>query len=552
MSEAVTREIIRGKLLAAVDEMGVVLARASMSPVIYEVLDFATGICDATGELVAQNNGITLFTGTFATQVRAVLGRHGDSIADGDVFITNDPYEGGTHSADMALIKPVFVHGRLVAFAIAVAHWSEVGGSVPGSLAPDASEVFQEGLRLPLVRLYRRGERQEDLVRLITENVRLPGHSLCDLEAELAAVRLGESRLLEMAGRYGIERVLATFAGILEASEAQGRAAVSDLPDGVYTAEDQIDGDGSVDEPIPIRVVVTIAGDRMTCDFSGCAPQRRGPVNCARGALLSAVKTVFKALVDPSAPSNEGWFRPVEVVIPDGTVFSAVKPAPTGWYYEGTAHASELVWKALAPLAPDRLGAGSYLSLCAHYLCGTDPATGETFVHIEPQVGGWGAHPSGDGESGLIATTDGDTYNHSVELLEARLPLRIRRYALNTAEAAGHGERRGGLGVIRDYEMLAEDGVVYASVGRSRVRPWGLAGGGEGGVNRVELVQGSGVREAARLRLTPLRRGERMVVVTGAGGGWGDPRSRAPELVDADLADGLIDAATARRVYGRG
>jgi N-methylhydantoinase B len=548
--DAVTREIIRGKLLATVDEMGIVLARASMSPVIYEVLDFACGILDAGGQLIVQTNGITLFTGTFAEQLASIRRKYGDDIRDGDVFMTNDPYEGGTHTCDIALIKPIFVAGRLEAFAIAVAHWIEVGGSVAGSISPDAREIYQEGIRFPGVRVCRNDELQRDIVELIRINVRLPTMALGDLNAELAAVRIADTRLKEVYAKYGAELVRETYRHILATSETLSREAVRALPDGVYRAEDWIDGDGITDERIKVCVEVRIAGDEISFDFTGSSPQRPGPINCAYGALLSSAKTIFKALVDPQAPSNEGWFRPVRIVCPPGTVFTAQPPAPTGWYYEGSAQASELVWMALAPLAPGRFSAGSYMSLCGTYIGGRDPKTGEMFVHIEPAVGGWGATDSRDGTAALIATTDGDTYNYSVELMEAKFPLRVRRYALNVEGGVGAGRYRGGYGAIREFEVLGDEAFTYCGIGRSIERPWGLKGGKSGSTNYLEVASNGTTRKVSRVPYLPLRKGDRVAVVTGGGGGYGNPRSRPVEDIAADVRNGYLTPDRAREDYG--
>ena len=299
------------------------------------------------------------------------------------------------------------------------------------------------------------------------------------------------------------------------ASERLSRAAVAALPDGDYAAEDWIDGDGISDERFRVAVVVRVRGDSIVFDFTGTCPMVAGPINCAFGALDSAVKTVFKSLVDPQAPSNEGWFRPVSLVCPPGTVFTAEKPAPTGWYYEGSAHASELAWKALAEVAPERFGAGSYMSLAASYFYGRDPESGEVYVHIEPAIGGWGATAAADGTSALIATTDGDTYNYSVELFEAKFPLAIRRYALNTDDGAGAGRQRGGFGVVREFEVAGADAHTYCSIGRSIERPWGLAGGGEGSNNYMRIESGRQRRAGRAHSLSgaqarrPGRRGDR-------------------------------------------
>ena len=548
--DSVTREIIRGKLLAVADEMGIVIAKTSMSPVIYEVLDFACGICDADGQLIVQTNGITLFTGTFALQVEAIKRKHGDTLRPGDVFLTNDPFEGGTHTCDIALIKPIFVEDRLLGFAISVAHWSEVGGAVTGSISPTATEIYQEGVRFPAIRVCRDDELIGDVIELIRENVRLPVQSLGDLNAELAAVRIAETRLREILDRYGTPAVEATFDHILETSERLSRAAVAALPDGDYQAEDWIDGDGISDERFRVCVTVSIRGDEMTFDFTGTCPMVAGPINCAFGALNSAVKTVFKSLVDPQAPSNEGWFRPVTLVCPPGTIFTAEKPAPTGWYYEGSAHASELAWKALAEIAPDRFSAGSYMSLSASYFYGRDAETGEVYVHIEPAIGGWGATSGRDGTSALIATTDGDTYNYSVELFEAKFPLAIRRYALNVADGAGAGKHRGGFGVVREFEVAGEEAHTYASIGRSIEKPWGLEGGGDGTNNYMRIASNGDVETVARIPYHALKAGDRVAVVTGGGGGFGDPFARPAEAVAADVADEYITAEQARADYG--
>ena len=474
-ADAVTREVITGKLLATVDEMAIVLARASMSPVIYEVLDFACGVCDARGDLIAQTNGITVFTGTFSRQVHFIIERFGSDMAPGDTFLTNDPFEGGTHACDFAVVRPIFAEGRIIAFAIAIAHLLDVGGAVAGSLPPNATSVFQEGLRLSGVRLTRHDRLLDDLVRIVMENVRLPNLVLGDINAELAAVRIAERRISETVAKYGSATLNATFAWLIATSEARARAVIEALPDGDYAASDVVDGDGETEDGIPIQVMVRIRGSEIEVDFSGSSPARNAPINCSRGALISAVKTVIKALVAPQEPSNEGWFRPLKVTAPDGTIFTAEKPSPTGWYYEGVAQASDLVWKALAPLVPQRFSAGSYLSLCATYLSGSG-ADG-LFVHIEPQNGGWGATQQRDGASGMIAVTDGDTYNYSVELLEAKFPLLIRRYQYNTAAGVGAGRHRGGFGLVREYEIESGDVMLHASYGRTTTPPWGVDGG---------------------------------------------------------------------------
>ena len=282
--------------------MGVVLARASMSPIVYEVLDFACGITDASAQVIAQTNGLTLFTGTFGPQVQSVVEKFGvDNLHEGDVFATNISYDSGTHTSDVCLIKPIFFESKIVGFGVSVTHWIEIGGAVAGSIPPDATEIYQEGLRLPGIRVVEAGETSETVLDIIEANIRLPITGIGDLNAGLAAVGIAERRVVEACERYGVELVDATFEHILEHGERVARAALREIPNGVYTAEDVIDGDGITDDAIPIKVTVTIDDESLHADFTGSAPQTRGPINCSAGALLSACKTVVRAITDSAA-----------------------------------------------------------------------------------------------------------------------------------------------------------------------------------------------------------------------------------------------------------
>ena len=549
-TDVVSREIIRGKLLAVADEMGLVLMRSSMSPVIYEVLDFACGFCDPNGDLVSQTNGITVFTGTFSTQINVIKQKFGDRIRPGDIFMLNNPYEGGTHYNDVGVIKPMFVDGELFAFAISISHWTDIGGKSPGSLPADATEIFQEGICFPGIHIYKGGERQDGIFEMIANNVRLPKMALGDLNASLASVRIAEKRCLELCDKYGKLAIKETFRHILESSERVSRAAVTALADGVYHADDWVDGDGITDERFPTHVEVRIAGDKITVDYTGSCGQLQGPVNCSRSALVSAVKTIFKAIVDPQAPSNDGWFRPLEVVAPDATVFTAIKPAPVGWYYEGTGQASELVWKALAPIVPERVSMGSANSLCVTVLGGYDRDRGEPWVMIEPSMVGWGATDERDGNCVTSAITNGDTFNYSIELLEAKFPVRVKQYTLNTPGGVGAGLYHGGYGSIREYELLTDDTVLSASYGRSIEKPWGGDGGQAGSCNYFELEVGNDKRRAARAPTTIMKRGDVIRMVTGGGGGYGDPFKRPIEKVFDEIRAEYITAEQARQDYG--
>jgi N-methylhydantoinase B len=477
-----------------------------------------------------------------------VLRKFAGNIHDGDVFLLNNPFEGGTHLCDVCIIRPVFVDDERVAFAIAVAHWSEVGGKTAGSLPSDATDIFQEGIRFPALKLFERGVRQETIVEIITANGRLPKMSLGDLNAQLASVKIAEIRLAEVARKYGVATLRETFAHVLAASERESRAAIAAMPKGTYTATDWVDGDGIVDARFPVQVAVTIDDDGITVDFTGSSPQVQGPVNCAEGAMLSAVKTIFKALVGPRAPSNDGWFEPLKVICPPKTIFTAEPPAAVGWYYEATGHVSELVWKALAPFMQERVSAGSSNSLCVTVLAGQD-ADGDPFVLVEPGMVGWGGTADRNGASVVSAITNGDTFNYSIELLEAKFPLRLHRYALNVEGGVGAGAKRGGFGAVREYEVLAPTAFLSASFGRSIERPWGLAGGAEGSCNRVEVTRNGEIIRGARLPTLSLSTGDRVKLITGGGGGFGDPLERPIQDVASDVRDGYITAAQAEHQY---
>jgi N-methylhydantoinase B len=554
LADAFTQEIIRSKLLAVTGEMGSILARTSMSPIVYEVLDFACGITDATGAVVAQDNGLCLFTGTFQPQVAFVLEKFPlESMRPGDVYMTNSPYGGGTHNPDIALIMPIFVDGKLIGFGISVTHWTEIGGKVLGSIAPDSTEIYQEGLQFPRLRLFTAGEINEAIVDIIEANVRLPLMSIGDLNAGVAAVRVADARVREIAERYGTSELLAAFDAIMDHGESMARIALKSIPPGIYTATDFIDGDGITEERIPIRVTVTVDSDRFVADFTGSSAQTTGAINCARGALLSACKTVFKAIIGPQLDSNEGLFRPFELIAPEGTIFTATRPAPTGWYYEASANATELIWKALASVLPQSLSAGSYLSLCAYYI-GGQHADGSYWLLTTPQDGGWGACADLDGESSLIATTDGDTYNYPAEVIETSFPLTMLTNAFNTDDRAGHGKFRGGFGTIREYRVDAPaGGKLMASMGRSQTPPWGVDGGHDGTPNYYEVVRTDGTRtRGGRTSNVELEPGDLVRIVTGNGGGWGAPNDRDPAAIARDLADELITRHDVATVYGAG
>jgi N-methylhydantoinase B len=547
-----TLDVLREGFLAVADEMFVSLQRTSQSPVIYEVLDFAVGITDAAGELVSQGNGIAGFLGPLGEATRDTIARVPD-LSPGDVVATNDPYAGGgTHLSDVALVRPVFFRDELVAFAAAKGHWTEVGGKDPGSWTADSVEVFQEGLQLPFVKAYRGGRPDPDIAAILAANSRLPDQVVGDLVAQAACLEVAERRVVELCERYGADTVAEAMREVHERSERLALAALTRLPHGVFEAEDHLDDDGVGGGPIPIRVRAELTPTGMVVDFTGSSQEARGPVNCTWSGLVSGVRTVFKAVTDPVEPASDAWFHPLRIVAPLGTVLNARRPAPVAAYFEATEAASDLVWKALAPALPDTLTAGSFVSVCSTSIALAHPDTGAPAILVEPQPGGWGASAVKDGEHGLVSVGDGETYTIPVEVTEQRHGVRVERLALDVVEGAGAGRRRGGRGVVREYRILSEEARLTVVFGRHRFPPWGVAGGHPGSVNYVEIVaaDGSPPRRLGKAASLPLRRGDLVRLVTGSGGGHGDPADREAHLVGSDLADGFITEREARELYG--
>jgi len=547
-----TVEIVKDSLVAIGDEMFIALQRTSKSTIIYEVLDFASGLTDATGQLITQGNGVTGFLGTLTFAARSTLEKFGlENLHPGDVVITNDPYGGGgTHLSDVSLIVPIFYEGKLVAFAASKAHWTEVGGKDPGSWTTDATEVFQEGLQFPCVKLYEEGRPVQSLIDLIAANVRLPDMSLGDMYAQAASLRLGERRFQELCDKYGLDVVLSSIEALLDYGERMTRLELSKLPKGTYEAEDWIDDDGIGNGPFPVRVKITITDDEFICDFTGTHPQVPGPVNCTTTGLHSGVRTMLKAITSPSIPVNEGCFRPLKVICPAGTIFTAQRPAAVSTYWETMNYVTDLVWKALAPIVPDRLTAGHFLSVCGVVVAGRHPDTGELFLLVEPQAGGWGAGAAKDGESGLMCVGDGETYVIPIEVAETRYGIIVDRYELDVT-GAGAGHYRGGRGCIRDYRAAVDEITLTATFGRHKFVPWGAAGGHPGSRNEVRIFHADGrevvIGKCARY---PLKRGEVARLVTGTGGGWGPPLERPVEAVIDDVRDGYVSLEQAEQDYG--
>lgn len=549
-----TLEIVKDTLLSIGDEMFYTLARTSMSPIIYEVLDFACGLTDNKGQLLTQGNGVAGFIGTLSYMVKDVLYRYfgeGD-INPGDIFIINDPYGGGgTHLSDVGLVMPIFHDHELIGFSANKAHWTEVGGKDIGSFTNDSTDIYQEGLQFPCIKIVDGGKENKALVEMIKSNVRFPELSIGDMRAQIAALKIGEKRFNELYDKYSKETVSATIELLLDQGEKMARNSILNLPNGVYTATNFIDGDGLGNGPFPIQVKVTITGDQFICDFRGSHPQVPGPVNGSYTTLVTDVRTVFLAITNPSQDVNDGVFRPLEVIVDKGSIFSAERPAPVSNYWESGSSGGDLVWQALAPILPTRLTAGHFLSVCSVTLAGKHHDTDDDFLIVEPSVGGWGAGSGQDGARGQFCIGDGETYNIPVEVAEARYGVMVDSYRLR-CDGKGAGEFIGGSGVIRSYRALTDAQMATVTYGRHLYAPWGVNGGEEGSPNEFSIIKNDGEMDGpyGMYARYPLNEGDIIELRTGTGGGYGSPFKRDASKVQHDVKNGYFSILDAEEKFG--
>ena len=550
MPDLVEMEIVKNSLIAIAEEMFTVTAKTSKSPIIYDVLDFSTGLTDAEGDVVSQATGIPLFIGMLDFNAKAPLDKFGkDGLQPGDVIIVNDPYISGTHLNDVAIVAPFFHKDELLAIGVNKGHYYDIGGMVFGSWGPKGSEVYHEGILIPPVKLYEENRLNKDVLDLLLENSRLPSYVLGDIEAQTASMKLAERRLKALVSKYGLDTVKATMDKIQRDGETVAWNRIKMLPKGVFRAEDYYDDSGVSEDPMKLTVKVEIDDDKFDVDLSGNPPAVRAAINTTYPATVAAVRIVYAAVLDPHVRYCQGFVKPLRITIPENTVFNAKKPYPVGIYWETMTYAADLVWKALAPYIPDRLTAGHFLSVVAETIAGINPRNGEAFALVEPNPGGWGAGYDKDGESALVSFADGETFITSIEVIEQRYPIIVERYQLNTEDGVGHGEFRGGFGIVKDYRLLA-DAEFTTAVNRSKFPPWGVNGGLPGTYNYMLIIKSDGsetrVRKVSGERL---KAGDLVSIRTAGGGGWGDPRKRDPEKVREDVMEGYITVDDAKRIY---
>lgn len=518
-ADPITLSVIQSALIAAADDMFVVLKRTAMSPIIYEILDAGTGITDADGNLVGSGAGIPTFIGVLDKAIRRIIEIHGpESLHDGDLFVTNDPYYGGvTHLNDVVVAQPIFADGRLVAWAASIAHWNDVGGMALASASTAATEIYQEGLRLPAVKLIDAGQPERSVFEIIAVNSRMPDFVRGDLWAQIAAGRRAAGRIERIVATYGRPAFDEALADLFREGEQRTLAGLAALPAGSHAIEEEQD-DGAV-----WRATIRIGPERLTIDLSGNPAQRAAPYNTSRDGAVISGQMILKVLTDPTLFANAGSFRPLEVITEPGTIFHATGTAPHGYYFETRMRLTDMLWHCLARAMPDRLPAGHYASICGTVIAGEHPDTGRRYTLVEPQMGGWGASSRRDGLSAMYSAHHGDTYNCPVEICEARYGVDVGWKRLNDADAGG-GQHTGGKGLSINYRPRTRASV-FAGYSHNRVPVWGLAGGDEGGTNGLSIVRADGRREdyafASDVNVEP---GDEIHITTASGGGWGDRR----------------------------
>ena len=550
--DAFTAEVIRSTVVAITDEMKTNLMRTAYNMIIYEAEDFTVGLFDAEGNTISIGLGLPMFIRGLSDAIKAKIAHWGkENIDPGDILLTNDPQVMGSHLNHMIFTLPVFHQGELVAFSSSMGHWQDVGG-VLGAVTRD---IFSEGLQLPFVKIFKAGRQDEEITAIIRSNCRLPQFAMGDFRAQLAAIRTGERRLLDLLRRFGAPAFQESVRRIFDQSEKAARAAVEKIPDGVYEAESFMDDDGvNLGRPIPIKVRVEVAGGEMTVDLSGVSPQVAGPYNSGATAGRSASEVAFKFLTTPLLlPINHGSFRPLKIILPPGRVVSASKPAPVRTWMTVPMTVADTIFKALAPVCPDKVLAGHHADLAAPRTFGVDPKTGREF-HF-PQTlsgGGWGALHERDGQNATFCINDGDTHNTPVEAAEGKGPILIA-YRKLRQDSGGPGKFRGGLGVAQEVRMLAP-GSVLSAMERTRCAPWGLHGGKDAQANRFSIVRRDGSIERLPTGKTighvPLSIGDGFLVEVGGGGGFWHAFQRELASVLADVRAGYVSVEAARRDYG--
>jgi N-methylhydantoinase B len=548
IDDLISFEMFKNAIFSIADEMAVTICRTTYSGILRDNMDFATAIANAEGRLVAQGLTLPFHLGSMHTAIAAVMARYGDDIGAGDVFILNDPFAGGMHLPDIFIIKPVFADGQRIAFVLTTAHHGDVGGRVPGSNAADSTEIYQEGLRLPPLKLIEGGARNETLWTVIETNVRLPVRLFGDLRAQLAACEVAEKQFLEQVARYGTDTVKVYMAEVMDYAERLARAAVSELPDGEFSFEDWIDDDG-VEFGKPIRLFVTVRkeGDRMSFDWTGSAKQVKGAINSTLSVTQAASYTALRSILPGTIPNNDGVFRVIDVTAPPGTITNVVLPGACAARALTGFRMLDCAFGALARMSPELVGAAGDGGNVGVSIGGYDKDR-KPFIYVDFACGTWGGRPWADGLEGNTNLFI-NMASQSIEVTESEHPIEILAYEL-AGDRCGAGKYRGGAPFYRDYRLGEKDAVLQVRADRQVVRPYGLYGGKPGKPGSSHFNPETEDRKLPSKVTMDFHEGEVMRYVIAGGGGWGDALERDADLVLNDARNEIISVEAARLDYG--
>ncbi len=546
--DPVRLELVKNGIGSVVDEMVLTVVRIAYSSILKDTMDLSSGFCDRQGRMIAQGLSVPLHLGSIPDAMDEVRRTFPDGLAEGDVVVFNDPYRGGMHLPDIFMFRPVYAEGRHLGYAVVVAHHNDMGGRVPGSSAADSTEIFQEGLRIPPLKLYDRGVPNQTLHEMIALNVRVPDVVLGDIQAQLAACRIAERGVRELAARYGADELERYFDALLDYTERGARRTIAAIPDGTYRFEDHLDDDGvDLDRPVPIVVTLTVEGDELTADFTGSAPQVRGAINCTLSCTRSVVYFAVRAIMDADVPNNAGFFRPIHVVAPPRSVVNPSAPAAVAARGVTAFRTIDALFGALAQAVPERVRAAGEGGTTSYSIGGYD-ADDRFVLFREAMMGNWGG---GFGREGLdgVANPAVNISNAPVEVVENQAPIRVERYRL-VPDSGGPGRWRGGLAVERQLRFLGREATLQLRSDRRRYPPYGLAGGRAGAPSETYLGDGGDWRLLPTKFTMPLRGGQALRHVMAGAGGYGDPFERDPARVLEDVRNGKVTAEAAEREYG--
>jgi len=546
--DPITLAVVKNALDSIVDEVAYTVLRTARSEIVKDVMDYSAAICDSRGNMIAQAKTIALHLGAVPEAMQAVRAKYSDKIHEGDVIILNDPYQGGMHLPDIFMFAPIFCEGTLEGYSVVICHHTDVGGRVPGSNASDSTEIYQEGLRLPVLKLYDRGVLNEAVHAIIERNVRVPDRVLGDLRAQRAACHVGARELAKLISKHGKETARVYFAELLDYAERLTREDIKTWPDGTYRFTDHLDDDGFSDEPIPISVAITVAGDELAVDYGGSSPQVRAALNATKSYTNSCSYLSVRCVLDGDVPNNEGIFRCIEVRAPEASILNPVLPAPCAARALTGYRVMDAMFGALTQIVPGRVPAagegGNTVVAIGGYRENRKP-----FIIVDMICGCWGGR---DGKDGVDAITNPsqNLSNTPIETLERQHPIRIEDYSL-IPDSCGAGEFRGGLGVRRSYRLLAEEAGLQLRSDRTKFAPYGLEGGRPGRKTANWLEDADGTRRELPGKVTmPLTEGQLVIHEQAGAGGYGNPFSRDPDRVLEDVLDGKQTAGAAEEQYG--